>query len=102
MTRMEVILKERHDRMLARLDGAASDLRHAAESCGAHIMFFGSFARRAVHDRSDLDVLILKESPAGSTKAFEERADRIGAKHDVFIDLRHEDKAEHLREGCVQ
>ena len=57
MTRMEVILKARERRTLGRMDGAAAELLRAANDCGVRIMFFGSCARRAVHDRSDLGVL---------------------------------------------
>lgn len=101
MTRMEAILKAREGRTLARMDGAAAELRRAANDCGVRIMFFGSYARRAVHGRSDLDVLILKGAPAEATDDFRERAELAGSKHDVFIDLRKEERLPHLREWCV-
>ena len=101
MTRMEAILKARERRTLARMDGAAAKLRRAAKDCGVRVMFFGSYARRAVHDRSDLDVLVLEGAPAEATDDFRERAKAAGSKHGVFIDLRKEERLPHLREGCV-
>ncbi|MDE0212151.1 MAG: nucleotidyltransferase domain-containing protein [Boseongicola sp.] len=101
MTRMAVILKARERRTLARMDGAAAELRRAASDCGVRIMFFGSYARRAVHDRSDLDVLVLKGAPAEATDNFRERAEMVGSRHDVFVDLRKEERLPHLREWCV-
>ncbi|MDE0344892.1 MAG: nucleotidyltransferase domain-containing protein [Boseongicola sp.] len=101
MTRMEAILRAREGRTLARMDGAAGELRRAAKDCGVRIMFFGSYAHGAVHDRSDLDVLVLKGAPAEATDNFRERAEMVGSRHDVFVDLRKEERLPHLREGCV-
>lgn len=84
------------DRHLARLDALAADVENLAERCGVSVRFFGSYARRQVHSRSDLDILILDDLDKSGRHEIKWGIECLASEHDVAVDIREARDYPHL------
>lgn len=84
------------DRHLARLDALAADVENLAERCGVSVRFFGSYARRQVHSRSDLDILILDDLDKSGRNEIKWGIECLASEHDIKVDIREARDHPHL------
>ena len=84
------------DRHLARLDALAADVENLAERCGVSVRFFGSYARRQVHSRSDLDILILDDLDKSGRHEIKWGIECLASEHDIKVDIREARDYPHL------
>ena len=101
MNRYKAMMKKRNDRQLSRLDAMADDVRSLAKKEGVKVRFYGSYARRAVHPGSDLDVLIMDDLNTSRRRQIMNGIERLASIHQVEIDMVEASHAPHLADGSI-
>ena len=101
VNRYLTIMKMHNDRQLERLDALAEDVRKLANDEGVSIRFYGSYALRRVHRRSDLDVLIMDELDAPRRNEIINGIERLASIHQIGVDIVEAARAPHLGEDSV-
>lgn len=101
MNRYQEMMKKRNDRQLSRLDAMAEDVRNLAKKEGVKVRFYGSYARRAVHPGSDLDVLIIDDLDTQRRRKIMYGIERLASIHQVEVDMVEASFAPHLAEDSI-
>lgn len=101
MNRYQAIMKKHNDQQLERLDALAEDVRKLAKDEGVRVRFYGSYALRRVHRRSDLDVLIMDKLDAPRRNEIIDGIERLASIHQVGVDIVEAAHAPHLGEDSI-